>query len=193
MDADLGFTLNRCRMQHAIAASLLTVCACNSACADGGRVQVSQKQGPYQITLFTEPTPFRAGPVDVSVLVQDADTGRFVADVDVTVRALSASQVITCDATTAAATNKLLRAAVFELPTAGQWNIQAHVRGKTGAAEAAFDIEAAARLPRWQTLWPWFTWPVIPIVFFSIRQYWLRHARCNSAKVAKTGGIQGVG
>ncbi len=43
--------------------------------ADGGAVRLRQRSGGYQIAVFTEPTPLRAGPVDVSVLVQDAETG----------------------------------------------------------------------------------------------------------------------
>src|SRR5262245_62006483 len=55
--------------------------------ADGGTVRLSRQQGAYRITVFTEPTPFRAGPVDVSVLVQDARTGQPVKEAWVTVRA----------------------------------------------------------------------------------------------------------
>ncbi len=39
---------------------------------DGGAVRFSGQQGDWRITVFTSPTPLRAGPVDVSVLVQDA-------------------------------------------------------------------------------------------------------------------------
>ena len=48
---------------------------CAPAIADGGSMRLSGKKGGYQITVFTAPTPFRAGPVDISVLVQDASTG----------------------------------------------------------------------------------------------------------------------
>jgi len=37
---------------------------------DAGAVRVSQRHGNRQITVFTDPTPLRAGPVDVSILVQ---------------------------------------------------------------------------------------------------------------------------
>ena len=43
--------------------------------ADGGTVRLSEEQGRYRITVFTAPAPLRAGPVDVSVLVQEAATG----------------------------------------------------------------------------------------------------------------------
>ena len=53
--------------------------------ADGGAVRLRQRAGGYQIAVFTSPTPFRAGPVDVSVLVQDAATGECVPEAQVTV------------------------------------------------------------------------------------------------------------
>jgi hypothetical protein len=43
--------------------------------ADGGAMRLSERAGGYRVTVFTDPTPLRAGPVDVSVFVQDADTG----------------------------------------------------------------------------------------------------------------------
>ena len=42
--------------------------------ADGGRICVSERAGPWQIAVFTSPTPPSLGLVDVSVLVQDEAT-----------------------------------------------------------------------------------------------------------------------
>ena len=54
----------------------LLVGACGEAAwGDGGTVRLSRCEGDYRISVFTAPTPFRAGPVDISVLVQDAATG----------------------------------------------------------------------------------------------------------------------
>src|SRR5438093_1281433 len=78
--------------------------------ADGGTVRLSQRQGVYQITVFTAPNPFRSGPVDVSVLVQDAGTGQPVPEVRVTVRAAPrgrSGEALVSPATSEAATNKL--------------------------------------------------------------------------------------
>ena len=49
-----------------------------SACRD--------PRGDFQITVFTAPTPFRAGPVDISVFVQDPLTGELIPEARVTVR-----------------------------------------------------------------------------------------------------------
>jgi len=48
--------------------------------ADGGTVRLSQQQGNYQIAVLTTPTPLRAGPIDISVLVQKAGTHELVSE-----------------------------------------------------------------------------------------------------------------
>src|SRR5262245_62779881 len=58
------------------------------AWADGGVPRLSERVGGYRVSVFTSPTPFRAGPVDVSVLVQDADSGEMLPEVRVIVRAV---------------------------------------------------------------------------------------------------------
>jgi hypothetical protein len=156
---------------------LLPPSSLSSVRADGGTVRLSQHQGDYQITVFTAPTPFRAGPVDVSVLVQNARTGQPVPQASVTVRAAllgRSTAAIVQPATTEAATNKLLRAAVFDLPEPGWWEVEVAVEGEDGPAVVRFEVEAAEAAPRWLTLWPWLSWPVLAIVLFSIHQLLVR-------------------
>ena len=40
--------------------------------ADGGLLRTRQQAGPFIVSIFTAPEPLRAGPVDVSVLVQSS-------------------------------------------------------------------------------------------------------------------------
>ena len=40
--------------------------------ADGGTLRTRQQAGPFIVSIFTAPEPLRAGPVDVSVLVQSS-------------------------------------------------------------------------------------------------------------------------
>ena len=49
--------------------------AMNLLLADGGAVQFRRQTGPVIITLFSAPVPLRAGPADLSVLVQNARDG----------------------------------------------------------------------------------------------------------------------
>ena len=52
-------------------------------------------------------------------------------------------------ATTEAATNKLFRAAQFELPEPGRWRMQVQIEGLHGLAVIGGEVEAAEPLPRW--------------------------------------------
>lgn len=145
--------------------------------ADGGTLRLSERQGGYRIAVFTAPTPFRAGPVDVSVFIQDATTRAPVADARVTVRAAPRGrpdEAFHQPATTAAATNKLFRAAVFALPEPGWWEMEIVIEGTRGTARAAFSVEAAGPPPRWLTLLPWVSWPAVAILLFCIHQRLVR-------------------
>jgi hypothetical protein len=141
---------------------------------------MSEKRGGYRITVFTAPAPFRAGPVDISVLVQDALTGELVPQTRVTVRmtkpGLLASEY---PATREAATNKLLHAAQFELPEPGRWHLEVQVEGVHGLAVIGGELGAAPPLPRWRELWLWIGWPALAIALFGIHQVL---ARRRSAK-----------
>src|SRR5262245_36391392 len=95
--------------------------------ADGGTVRLSQQEGEYQITVLTSPTPLRAGPIDVSVLIQKAGSNELALDGQVAIQATPrnhAGRTISQVATAEAATNKLFRTANFELPEAGTWDVE---------------------------------------------------------------------
>jgi hypothetical protein len=145
--------------------------------ADGGAVRLMQRQGGYRVAVFTSPTPFRVGTVDVSVYVVDADTAEPVPDARVTIRAVPRDrpeETIRCSATSAAATNKLFRAAVFELPESGWWDVETVVEATKGTARVCFAVEAAEPPPRWRAVWPWTAWPAAVVVLFGLHQVFAR-------------------
>jgi hypothetical protein len=141
---------------------------CAWANGDGGAVRLSAQQGHYRITVFSAPSPLRAGPVDISVLVQDAATGESLGDGLVTVRMTKIGQpALEYPATRQAATNKLLHAAQFEIPMPGQWQLEVRVEGSQGAAVVGCELEAAEAVPRWLEMWPWICWPALVIALFG--------------------------
>jgi hypothetical protein len=159
-------------------ARLLWTCALASsavpatnAVADAGAVRVSQRYGNRQITVFTDPTPLRAGPVDVSVLVQDVSTGGAVLgdsiDIEAAPREIG-SATLRHRATSAAASNKLFQAAEFNLPHGDWWKFTVSVRGPHGAIAFDFELEVGEAIPTSYALWPWYCWPFLVIAIFAI-------------------------
>ena len=150
------------------------------AWADGGVPRLSERVGGYRVCVFTSPTPIRAGPVDISVLVQDADSGELVPDVRVTIRAMPRGRseiAVSQTATAEAATNKLYRAAVFELTEPGWWDVDVTVEGGRGSARVRFAVEAADPPPRWWALTPWVGWPALAVALFSLHQVLVRRRK----------------
>jgi hypothetical protein len=142
-------------------------------------VRFAERRGAYQITVFTSPTLFRAGPVDISVLIQDGATGEPVPHAQVTIQATPrsrADQALRVPATTEAATNKLLYAAAFDLPAPGWWDIEVMIDGPRGPARVAFEVQADDAPPPWRALWPWFCWPPAVVVLYVIHQLLSRRA-----------------
>jgi hypothetical protein len=154
---------------------------CPLAIADGGSLRFSGEEGGYRINVFTTPTPFRAGAVDISVLVQDASTGDLMTPVKVTIRMMKPGRLaLEYPATTEAATNKLFRAAQFELPEPGRWALDVEVQGSHGMAAIGGELDAAEPLPRWKELWPWISWPALAIALFGIHQFLARRTPITS-------------
>jgi hypothetical protein len=144
-----------------------------AALADGGTVRLSETKDAYRITALTSPNPLRAGPIDVSVIVQDAATGDVLPEVKVDLRLASREQpsiVRQFAARCGNAANKLYHSAVFDLPLPGWWNVEIGIDGPRGTAHARFEVEAADRLPRWLSLWPWFSWPALVVALFAVQQ-----------------------
>jgi hypothetical protein len=150
-------------------------------------LRFSEVQGEYRISVFTAPKPFRKGPVDISVLVQDRGTGELMASARVTVWMTKPGQpVLEYPATADAATNKLFRAAKFELPAPGRWHWRVEVEGSHGRAVAGGDVEAAGELPEWRELCLWISWPVVVIVLFGIHQLLVRRKHSHRAPIIST-------
>ncbi len=158
-----------------LAVVLLVVAASGeSAWADGGTVRLVEEVGDYRISVFTSPNPLRAGPVDVSVLVQDAETAEPIAGAHVFVRLASRDQrevVLHAVATSAAATNKLLQAALVKLPTPGSWDVEVDCTCNASSHVVRFTMKVGPPVPRWFAVWPWFTWPLGAVLVFGVHRH----------------------
>ena len=155
----------------------LILLAAGVARGDAGTMRLSQSAGPFQITLFTAPTPLRVGRADVSVMVLAGDERSPVldADVQVTLRGTDvAGPEQTAMATHAAATNKLLYAAALDVPTAGRWTLTARVHAGAHTAAVACEVDVAPPQAHVLTFWPYLVLPAVGIALFALHQWLTR-------------------
>lgn len=166
---------------------LAIVAHSSSASADGGTLRLSQRCGECQVSVFTSPSAPSVGPIDVSVLVQDAATGKIRDDLPVMVRLQSIEPpglALEQTATAGAATNKLFRAAVFDIPDAGKWRAEIWIPAESAAAPGgdrksptlAFNFEVAEPAAHWLSLATWVGWPIGIIALFLAHQRLVAHS-----------------
>jgi hypothetical protein len=153
----------------------------SSLFADGGTLRLSQRDGDLQVSAFTSPAVLRVGMIDVSVLIQDAASGRVRIDLPSVVRLQSiedANLVVECATSATDATNKLFRAALVDVPRAGNWKVQVLV-GQNSADDQSiaanqvvpeFQIAIGPPLPAWLEIAPWISWPFAVVGLFFVHQ-----------------------
>ena len=123
--------------------------------------------------------------MDISALVQNAVTHEPVPDVHVTIKATHSDRpgvVISQPATTEVATNKLFQAATLNLKQPGWWHLELCLDGPLGETEIGLDVEAANPLPKSLAMWPWLSWPALPILLFVAHQFLARRSLTSTPR-----------
>jgi hypothetical protein len=91
-------------------------------------------------------------------------------------------------ATERAATNKLFRAAVFELRDAGRCDVNVRIDGPNDHAEIHFDMIVGNPWSDRTGVWPWILWPLPAIGLYGIhRQLVHRKRPISSGQPGDTG------
>ncbi len=150
---------------------LAVLCAASLARADGGTVRLQAPAGPFVVTVFTRPQPLAAGPVDVSVLVQDAEQAPVLdARVELRLTGPGDETMHTVPATRSAADNKLLYAALVDLPRAGAWTLDVAIARGTDAARVGASLPVEPAPPPLRALWPYLAFPPAAMLLFALHQ-----------------------
>ena len=107
------------------------------AFANGGIVRISNEPvGPWLVTVYSSPTPLRTGEVDISTLVLDS-AGQIV-DVPITVDAAPigfVAEAVHSPADRRQATNKLFKAAKFDIGVPGRWEFRIRIGSAVDAEQ----------------------------------------------------------
>jgi hypothetical protein len=143
-----------------------------TALADGGAVQLRTEAGAFVITVFTSPAPLSAGPVDISLLIQNREGLEPVLDADVSLalRAQPSHTEIRAQASRQKAQNKLLYAAPVTLAESGKWQIAVTIlrHGERTAATGTIDVAPTREMVA--SYWGYVAFPPFMIVAFVVRE-----------------------
>jgi hypothetical protein len=158
--------------------------------ADGGTIQFSAVSHGMQVSVFTDPGVPSAGPLDLSVLVQDATTRAAVLDAEVHASLMpetpktpgaSAWAPPLCAVTSVSnlqsfrldhsgAQNLLYYASLVQIPAAGKWRLQVDVRHGTDTASINGVLDVADQVAPWTSYWHLLLFPLIAIGLFAAVQ-----------------------
>lgn len=150
---------------------LALVLAATASHGDGGTVRTRASAGPFTVTVFTAPQPPTVGPLDVSVLVQDAG-GAPVLDANVALRLTSpdGTTIVAREATRDTATNKLLYAALADVRSAGTWTVDVDVRRGPDDEVVTTTVPVEPAPPPLRALWPYLAFPPAGLLVFALHQ-----------------------
>jgi hypothetical protein len=157
--------------------AVIVIAVTNNVQADGGIVLWQRITGSFTVTVFATQAPLRAGPADISILVEDAGEPRAVMDARVFIELQhDADATVTAEATHRQARNKLLYCSLISLPEAGNWKLKIIVEHDGERAETMGDLTVDRPLPMLLSYWKLIAFPPVVMILFIINQ-WLCRSR----------------
>ena len=161
----------------------ITVFDCRiTAQADGGTVQFERSAGAFVVTVFTTPSPLRAGPVDISLLIQSRENREPALDCQAVVQLnKEGAMSISSEATHDTARNKLFYAAQVKVPESGLWDLEAAVTRGADSINVAGPINVATANSAMLVYWRSLALPPLLISLFVLNQ-WLKRRRSKGDK-----------
>ena len=141
---------------------------------------MQQKADSLLITVFAAPAPLRAGPVDISVLIQNFENDQPVLNAQVQIVLRSESgMTVKAVATRAEAKNKLLYATLVNLAESGRWQIEVAVKQEAKDSKVIGSLVVAPALPFILGYWRWLALPPFAIALFVLNQRLKRRMRAR--------------
>jgi hypothetical protein len=148
----------------------MIVSAATGALADGGTVRLSEVIGDLRVTVLTSPVPLVCGQVEISVLVQDRESGGLRPDARVKIALTltgSERQKAFRRAEGTHAVNKLYQSVVFQVATPGEARIEVQIEANGTLAKVECLTFIGPPRPGMDAYWAWLGWPAVPILLYS--------------------------
>lgn len=184
-------------MRHLLTLALLMV-ASSLLWADGGITIGQVERDGLRITVFAAPVPIRAGPLDVSALVQEISSNMPVVDASIAfslqltsppspkpVRLPAWCATVVpgahIPATSIHSKNKLLKGAYLPLTESGHWDLRVHVSRGQENFTVTLPVEVSAPQPPLSAWWPVIAMVPAAILLYIWRYRLIRRRRIREA------------
>jgi len=163
-------------MRFNLSLLVVLISARATAFADGGAVQLRKQAGSLLITVFTSPAPLSAGPVDVSLLLQNRNGLEPVLDADVSLllRAPASNEGTRVRPTRQEAQNKLLYAAPVMFTEPGKWCLAITVLRNGERSDVSGTIVVAPAQKMASSYWSYIAFPPLMIAAYVVRERLIR-------------------
>ncbi len=154
----------------------LAILAQTTTFADGGMVRLHREAGDLAITVFTSPTPLAAGPVDISVLLQNRNGLQPVLDAEVFLflRESSTGTELQCHPTRQNAQNKLLYASPLVFSGPGKWELTVTVERNGQLIGVGGLLDVAPAPGKKASYGAYIAFPPAIIALFAVRERLIR-------------------
>ena len=163
----------------ALTLAVAACCTCASAAlADGGRLRAYEDAGDFRVAIFTSPEPLTAGPVDVSVLVQDRATGETILDAEVVLELSGPGGLVLSAPAGRHARNRLFYGTIMSL-TPGSWTAAARIRRGHSAASVRATLDVGGSAPGPIRTWPWLSIPPVAVALYAANRGLRRRERAR--------------
>jgi hypothetical protein len=181
----MKFTLSRVANLAGMALLFIAIAsgpAIRRAQTHGAVAQFTREAGPFVVTVFTTPSPLEAGPVDISLLIQNRENGQPVLDCVALVQLRKDDATsIRSEATHEAGQNKLLYAARVKVPESGVWELDVTITHESDSVEVGGAINVARSSPVLLAYWRSLALPPLLISLFALNQ-WLKRRNVKGVK-----------
>lgn len=116
----------------------------------GGTPQLTNDPvGPYLLSAWSDPDPAVVGTLHLTLALADAESGAPVTGAEVTVTARQGETTLTAPASHEGALVPEFYEADFDLPSAGEWQVDIDIDGDAGSGQTGFSLAVEAGTTDW--------------------------------------------
>jgi hypothetical protein len=154
-----------------VLAACFALAVFDSARGDGGRLQLRAVVGDHVLSVWTAPTPLRAGMVEVIVATEPASKGVAARAGEIAIEAWSAGRLVGRATVQAPGATTAPRRARLQLPEPGTVELRVLLSGDDASADLRTDVLVEPPLSPFAEHWFALVLPALAVALYALREW----------------------